>query len=70
MTIGIPKPWRPWSVLPGIFWSHAVARKKPAARILAEHSDPSRRTHLKSEPEPVIAVHTVGGGARAVRRVR
>ncbi|MCD4826137.1 MAG: hypothetical protein K8S55_16220 [Phycisphaerae bacterium] len=51
-----------WDALPGIYWSHAVAWKKPAARVLAEHSSPDRKTRGRSQPEPLIAVHTVGSG--------
>ncbi len=51
-----------WNVLPGIFWSQAVARKKPAARVLAENSNPARVTDLRSEPEPLLVVHSAGSG--------
>jgi hypothetical protein len=48
-------------VLPGVFWSQAVARRKPAARVLAVHSDTSRQT-AQNEPEPLMAVQPVGRG--------
>ena len=51
-----------WSVLPGVFRHQAVARRKPVARVLAEHSDPSQKTRMQDEAIPLIAVHTVGGG--------
>ncbi|MBN1556339.1 MAG: VWA domain-containing protein [Phycisphaerae bacterium] len=51
-----------WSVLPGIFRHQAISRRKPAARVLAEHSDPTRKMRMQDEAIPLIAVHTVGGG--------
>jgi hypothetical protein len=51
-----------WNVLPGVFNHQAVARRKPAARVLAEHSDPTRKTQSRDEPVPLIAVQNVGGG--------
>lgn len=51
-----------WSVLPGVFRHQAVARRKPAARVLAEHSDPSQKTRMQDDAIPLIAVHTVGSG--------
>jgi len=50
-----------WRILPGSFWSHPVARIKPAARVLAVSSNPTRRTD-RNEPEPLIAVQGVGRG--------
>ncbi len=50
-----------WSYMPGIYWSHAVARIKPGVRVLAENTDPMRKTH-KDEPEPLIAAGVVGNG--------
>jgi len=50
-----------WQILPGVFWSHPVATVKPAARVLAVSTDPSRRTD-KNEPEPLLAVQPVGRG--------
>jgi hypothetical protein len=51
-----------WSVLPGVFWTHAVYRVKPGARTLAVNSNPMRKTELKNEDEPLIACHTAGSG--------
>ena len=53
-----------WGALPGIYWSHPVAKVKPAAKVLAEHSSPLRRTR-KNQPEPIVVVQPVGAG-RAV----
>jgi len=50
-----------WRILPGSFWSHPVARTKPAARVLAVSSNPTRRTQ-RNQPEPLIAVQGVGRG--------
>ncbi len=50
-----------WRALPGTYWSHPVARIKPAARVLAVSENPVRRTD-RNEPEPVIAVQPVGRG--------
>ncbi|MFP4104907.1 MAG: hypothetical protein ACLFVU_02360 [Phycisphaerae bacterium] len=50
-----------WSVLPGIFWSHEVHRIKPAARVLAQSSNPTRRTG-KNQPEPLIVTQPIGMG--------
>ncbi|MFP4214615.1 MAG: hypothetical protein ACLFVH_01705 [Phycisphaerae bacterium] len=49
-----------WKVMPGIFWSKTVFDTKPACRVLAGSSDPTRRTSTK-EPEPIIAVQPMGG---------
>ncbi|MBI5724132.1 MAG: hypothetical protein HZA50_09260 [Planctomycetes bacterium] len=52
-----------WEILPGIFWSHAVAQVKPLARILAENSDPKRRLGTKTtQAEPLIVVQPYGNG--------
>lgn len=53
---------RVWSNLPGIYWSQAVARAKPAARVLAENTNPSRKMTLRNEPEPLLATQMVGNG--------
>ena len=50
-----------WDVLPGMFWTHPVAKAKPAARVLLENTNPSRRT-VGNEPEPVVATHSYGKG--------
>ncbi|MHC4562402.1 MAG: hypothetical protein ACYS8X_06480 [Planctomycetota bacterium] len=50
-----------WDALPGIFWAHPVGRVKGGARVLAEHSNPLRRTG-RDKPEPVIATHSFGAG--------
>ncbi len=54
-----------WSVLPGVYWSHSVAKIKPGARVLAMNSNPMRVTD-RNEREPLIAVQTVGKGGRVV----
>jgi hypothetical protein len=46
--------------VPGIFWSKSIYDTKPACRVLAGSSDPTRRTSTK-EPEPVIAIQPMGG---------
>ena len=52
-----------WNMLPGIYWSHPVYQIKPGVRVLAEHSNPRRRTlRNRDYPEPLIAVHTPGTG--------
>jgi hypothetical protein len=51
-----------WSLLPGVYWSHAVAWQKPTARILAENANPLCKTTGKGRPEPLIAVHSAGSG--------
>ena len=50
-----------WGSFPGIFWSHPVRRSKPAARVLAESSNPAYRTD-DGEPLPAIAVQPFGRG--------
>lgn len=50
-----------WSVLPGIFWAHPVARLTPAAVALAVSSDPSHRTE-DGEPLPLVASAIYGRG--------
>jgi len=50
-----------WEALPGIFWSHAVRKQKPAARALAVHSNPMRRT-ARNDPEPLVVVQPLGAG--------
>ena len=50
-----------WSVLPGIFWAHPVARLTPAAVALAVSSDPSQRTE-DGEPLPLVASAIYGRG--------
>lgn len=49
-----------WSVLPNVYWSHAVTRRKPAARVLAEN--PVRTTQMRGEAEPMVAVQAAGSG--------
>lgn len=56
-----PDSLKVWQVLPGIYWSHAVTRVKPAARVLAVSSNTLRRT-ARNEPEPLLAVQPVGKG--------
>ncbi|MCK5113533.1 MAG: VWA domain-containing protein [Phycisphaerae bacterium] len=53
---------RIWSLLPGIYWSHAVARKKPLARVLVEHSDPNKKMKSQHGSVPLVAVHSAGSG--------
>ena len=53
---------RIWSLLPGIYWSHAVARKKPLARVLIEHSDPVQKMQSQHGGLPLVAVHSAGSG--------
>ncbi|MCE5279611.1 MAG: vWA domain-containing protein [Planctomycetaceae bacterium] len=53
-----------WSVLPGVYWSHPVARVKPAGKVLAESANPMDRTG-RNEPLPIVAVQPFGAG-RAV----
>jgi len=48
-------------ILPGIYWSHPISKVKPAAKVLAEHSNPLRRT-AKNAAEPLVAVQPVGAG--------
>ncbi len=50
-----------FNALPGIYWSHPVAKVKPAARVLAVSSNPMRRT-AKGEPGPLIVTQSYGGG--------
>ena len=50
-----------WNLLPGVFWTHPVAKAKPAARVLLENTNPSRRT-IDNQPEPVLATHSYGKG--------
>ena len=52
-----------WSLLPGVFWSQAIAKRKPAARVLAESSNPAYKTRSGGdEPIPLIAVQSAGSG--------
>ncbi|MCE5328119.1 MAG: VWA domain-containing protein [Planctomycetaceae bacterium] len=53
-----------WSVLPGVYWSHPVARVKPSGKVLAESANPMDRTG-RNEPLPIVAVQPFGAG-RAV----
>jgi hypothetical protein len=48
-----------WRNLPKLFWSYDVERLKPAAQVLAEHSD---RTASDGRPLPLIVLHYVGAG--------
>ncbi len=50
-----------WSIMPGIYWSKAIHDLKPAARILAVNSNPTRRTG-SNEPEPILATQPYGHG--------
>ncbi len=52
---------RVWDVLPGIYWSHQIFKVKPAARVLAVHSNPTYRTS-KNEPEPLVVTQPYGAG--------
>lgn len=49
-----------WDNLPGIFWSHVLLRAKPAARVLAENGNDSRR--MDREAEPLILTQMFGNG--------
>ncbi len=51
-----------WHNLPGIYWSHPVYQIKPGARVLAEHSNPLRRTTGRGAAEPIVAAHSPGAG--------
>ena len=55
------KTRRDWDLLPGMFWTHPVAKAKRLAVVLLENTNPSRRT-LDNKPEPVLAVHFYGDG--------
>lgn len=50
-----------FGVLPGIYWSHPVAKVKPTARVLATSSNPMHRTS-KGKRCPLIATQSYGGG--------
>jgi uncharacterized membrane protein len=50
-----------WKSLPGIYWSHPVSKLKPAAYVLAENTNPVRRT-AKNEAEPLVATMAYGKG--------
>ena len=50
-----------WGALPGVYWSHPVYQVKPGARVLAEHSNPLRRTG-RDAAEPLVAVHSPDAG--------
>jgi hypothetical protein len=50
-----------WRALPGIYWTHPVARVKPAGHILAVNSNPTRRTS-KNDPEPILVTQQYGKG--------
>lgn len=50
-----------WRRLPGIYWSHPVARLKTLASALATSGDPGRQT-ADGRPEPVVAVQYYGKG--------
>ncbi len=52
---------RLWSAMPGLYWSHPVAKVKPLARTLAVTTNPSRRT-ADNRPEPLLAVQPFGSG--------
>ena len=52
-----------WDILPGIYWSHPVARVKPLGSVLAVSKDTIRRTTDSSgEMAPLIAVQYYGKG--------
>jgi len=50
-----------WQVMPGLFWTHPVAKAKLSARVLLENTNPARRT-VDNSPEPVMATHPYGSG--------
>lgn len=50
-----------WDFLPGIYWSHTLLAIKPAARVLAENSNPTRRLD-KNLAEPLLVVQPFGRG--------
>jgi len=50
-----------WRRMPGLYWSHPVARLKTLASALAVSSDPARQT-ADGQPEPLIAVQYYGKG--------
>lgn len=50
-----------WQLMPGIFWTHPVAKAKLSARVLLENTNPARRT-VDNEPEPIMAAHSYGSG--------
>jgi len=50
-----------WQLMPGVFWTHPVAKAKLSARVLLENTNPSRRT-VDNEPEPIMATHSYGSG--------
>ena len=52
---------RTWQLMPGVFWSHPVARLKTLASALALSGDPGRQT-LDGQREPVLAVQYYGKG--------
>lgn len=51
-----------WSVMPGVYRTQSVLRIKPGARVLARNSNPTKKTVLKNQPEPLLAAQTVGSG--------
>jgi len=50
-----------WQTMPGLYWTHPIARVKPGARVLAEHSNPLRRT-ARDAHEPLVVVQSPGTG--------
>ena len=53
-----------WRQMPGLYWTHPIARIKPGARVLAEHANPLRRT-VRDAPEPLLVVQSPGTGRAA-----
>jgi len=52
-----------WPRLPGVYWSHPVNKIKMNARVLAESTNPQRRTSEdEPRPEPLVAVQPYGAG--------
>ncbi|KPK82747.1 MAG: hypothetical protein AMJ81_09345 [Phycisphaerae bacterium SM23_33] len=58
---GDEQPKDIWPMLPGVYWSHPVHKVKLAARVLAESTNPLRRTS-EGEPEPIVAAQPYGTG--------
>ncbi len=65
LTDNAEEALRVWDILPGIFWSHSVVSVKPAARVLAESSNPTYRT-AENQARPLIVVQPFGNGARVL----
>jgi hypothetical protein len=50
-----------WAQLPGLYWSHPVARIKPAARVLLERQTPAGDSDSDAR-QPLLALHMYGKG--------